>query len=143
MSTLKIFLIFKGFCHEDVTRHCPTLEATKRKYAPDFHFVEAPDYVFEGWGVDEIKDGDERFIKPVPPDGWLYDDETGTFFSLEMIKDKEISELKQKLSDTDYQAIKYAEGWITDGEYEPIKAQRQEWRDAINALESGEEVSVE
>ena len=57
--------------------------------------------------------------------------------------EEQIAELKQKLSDTDYKAIKYAEGWITDGEYEPIKAQRQEWRDAINALESGEEVSVE
>lgn len=52
--------------------------------------------------------------------------------------EEQIAELKQKLSDTDYQAIKYAEGWITDEEYEPIKMQRQEWRDAINTLESGE-----
>lgn len=49
---------------------------------------------------------------------------------------KEIAELKQKLSDTDYQAIKYAEGWITEEDYAPIKAERQEWRNEINRLQS-------
>ena len=36
---------------------------------------------------------------------------------------------------TDYQAIKYAEGQLTEEEYAPIKAQRQAWRDEINLLE--------
>jgi hypothetical protein len=49
---------------------------------------------------------------------------------------KEIAELKQKLKDTDYQAIKYAEGWITEEDYAPIKAERQEWRNEINRLQS-------
>lgn len=43
--------------------------------------------------------------------------------------------LKQKLKNTDYQAIKYAEGLLTEEEYAPIKAQRQAWRNEINALE--------
>ena len=47
----------------------------------------------------------------------------------------EIKELKQKLADTDYQAIKYAEGATSAEEYAPIKAIRQEWRDRINELE--------
>ena len=47
----------------------------------------------------------------------------------------EIAELKQKLADTDYNAIKYAEGWIDSEEYAPIKAERQAWRDKINELE--------
>lgn len=47
----------------------------------------------------------------------------------------EIAELKQKLADTDYNAIKYAEGWINSEEYAPIKAERQAWRDRINELE--------
>lgn len=46
-----------------------------------------------------------------------------------------IAELKSKLSKTDYQAIKYAEGQLTEEEYAPIKAQRQLWRDEINQLE--------
>ena len=49
--------------------------------------------------------------------------------------EQQILDLKQMLNDTDYQAIKYAEGWLTDEEYAPIKAQRQEWRDEINRLE--------
>lgn len=46
-----------------------------------------------------------------------------------------IFELKQQLSNTDYQAIKYAEGMLTEEEYTSIKAQRQAWRDEINELE--------
>ena len=51
-----------------------------------------------------------------------------------------IYELKRKLSDTDYQAIKYAEGQISEEEYAPIKQQRQAWRDRINELEASLEV---
>jgi hypothetical protein len=54
----------------------------------------------------------------------------------ELTPEMQIAELKQKLSDTDYQAIKYAEGWLSEEEYTPIKAQRQLWRDEINKLES-------
>ena len=49
---------------------------------------------------------------------------------------KEISELKKKLFDTDYKAIKYSEGWLTDEEYAEVKAQREEWRKRINELEA-------
>lgn len=48
---------------------------------------------------------------------------------------REINELKRKLSDTDYKAIKYSEGLLTDKEYAEVKAQRQAWRDEINRLE--------
>ena len=50
--------------------------------------------------------------------------------------DAEIAELKGMLAETDYKAIKYAEGWITSAEYEETKAQRQAWRDRINELEA-------
>lgn len=48
---------------------------------------------------------------------------------------KRISDLKKALFETDYQAIKYSEGLISDEDYAPIKAQRQAWRDEINELE--------
>lgn len=48
---------------------------------------------------------------------------------------REINELKKKLFDTDYKAIKYSEGLLTDKEYAEVKAQRQAWRDEINRLE--------
>ena len=47
-----------------------------------------------------------------------------------------IEMLKSELASTDYKAIKYAEGWLTEEEYAPIKASRQAIRDEINALES-------
>ena len=50
-------------------------------------------------------------------------------------RNKEISELKAKLAQTDYQAIKFAEGWITAEDYAPTKALRNSWRTRINELE--------
>ena len=47
-----------------------------------------------------------------------------------------IIELKSNLRSTDYLAIKYAEGQLTAEEYATTKAQRQAWRDEINALEA-------
>lgn len=47
----------------------------------------------------------------------------------------EINALKQLLSNTDYEAIKYAEGQISKTEYAELKAKRQSWRDRINELE--------
>ena len=47
----------------------------------------------------------------------------------------EITQLKKQLSDTDYKAIKYAEGQISESEYAPVKAERQGYRDRINELE--------
>ena len=59
------------------------------------------------------------------------------FYKLEKTPElAEIEELKTKLQDTDYQAIKYAEGQISEEEYAPIKAERQAWRNKINELEA-------
>lgn len=48
-----------------------------------------------------------------------------------------IIELKQLLANTDYKAIKYAEGLISAEDYAETKAQRQKWREEINNLEGG------
>lgn len=47
-----------------------------------------------------------------------------------------ISELKTLLNESDYKAIKYAEGLISEAEYEPIKSERQKYREEINRLEA-------
>lgn len=52
---------------------------------------------------------------------------------LKSINDR-IYNLKALLNSTDYKAIKYAEGLITESDYAPIKAQRQAYRDEINEL---------
>ena len=47
----------------------------------------------------------------------------------------EITQLKKALSDTDYKAIKYAEGQISEEEYAPDKLQRAYWRQRINLIQ--------
>lgn len=47
----------------------------------------------------------------------------------------EIDDLKRQLFESDYKAIKYAEGWISEEDYADIKAERQALRDRINELE--------
>ena len=53
------------------------------KYPSDCLFVEAPDFVFEGWGYRTEDDngnvifGINRFIKPIPSEGYAYDPYTG------------------------------------------------------------------
>lgn len=77
---MKVFRIFQSLCHWDATPQHPTLNSAEGLYAPDIVFVEAPDYVREGWDYDETAEGDARFIEPTPPEGWLYDRKTGTFY---------------------------------------------------------------
>lgn len=56
-------------------------------------------------------------------------------FTEKELAQKEIGKLKSLLSGTDYQAIKFAEGLISEADYAPIREQRQAWRDQINDLE--------
>ena len=74
------------------------------------------------------------------PDNWLERDMTEN--ELDILKHdllnsakETISTLKEQLSATDYKAIKYAEGWISEDDYAPVKALRQALRERINMLE--------
>ena len=55
--------------------------------------------------------------------------------SAEVSVEAQMNELKEKLRETDYKAIKYAEGLISEEDYATIKAERQGWRDEINLLQ--------
>ena len=52
------------------------------------------------------------------------------------LAEREIETLKRNLTDTDYQAIKFAEGAILSSEYAYIKQQREDWRYRINYLQA-------
>lgn len=45
-----------------------------------------------------------------------------------------VTRLREQLAATDYEAIKYAEGWFTEEEYAPIKAERESLRQQIRLL---------
>ena len=46
-----------------------------------------------------------------------------------------IAQLKKLLADSDYKAIKYAEGLISASDYASIKMEREMWRKEINEKE--------
>lgn len=54
----------------------------------------------------------------------------------DQVKAQTIYRLKMQLSATDYAVIKIAEGAATAEEYAELIAQRQQWRQEINALEA-------
>lgn len=47
-----------------------------------------------------------------------------------------IRECKRLLRESDYKAIKYAEGELSEEEYIPTRIERKEWRDTINSCEA-------
>lgn len=59
---MKIFQIINNECYWDATAQFPTVESTEGRFPPADLFVEAPDYVQEGWGYVNGK-----FIEPEPP----------------------------------------------------------------------------
>ena len=91
-----------------------------------------------GWDIENnyipISDTQQSDIN-----GWTYRKELCPMKTEEdLLKDQyriEIQQLKKQLSDTDYKAIKYAEGQISEEEYASVRAERQGYRDRINYLE--------
>lgn len=108
---MKVFQVIGGFCHWDATAVFPTAEATVGRFPPTDLFVDAPDYVFEGWGYDPSRE--DPFVKPETPDGWVYDDATGTFYregdTPPMTDGERIAALEEALAQTDEAAIELFE----------------------------------
>ena len=91
-----------------------------------------------GWDIENnfiaISDTQQSDIN-----GWTYRKDVCPMKTEEdLLKDEyriEIQQLKKLLSESDYKAIKYAEGQISEEEYSEIKSERQGYRDRINYLE--------
>ncbi len=47
-----------------------------------------------------------------------------------------INALHQMLTNSDYKAIKFAEGSLSEAEFASARTQRQAWRDELNQLEA-------
>ena len=120
----------KGYLMADkiLVKHHPAISKNLGKY----HYV--VDKVYPNGGKDMRKVWD---IQPTEARE-AYDEyeEIQVYipYTQKELAKREINELKQKLRDTDYQAIKYAEGRLSAQEYEPMGAQREQWRIRINEL---------
>jgi hypothetical protein len=79
--------------------------------------------------IEPLEDGTRQFqIKQIPQ-------KTEDEKLIEQYQ-SEIVELKKYLSDTDYKAIKFAEGELPEEAYREVKSQRHDARVRINELES-------
>ena len=79
--------------------------------------------------IEPLEDGTRQFqIKQIPQ-------KTEDEKLIEQYQ-SEIVELKKYLSDTDYKAIKFAEGELPESDYQEVKSQRHDARARINELES-------
>lgn len=58
------------------------------------------------------------------------------FNAMQKVQMRRINELKHYLNSTDYQAIKFSDGAISEEEYAPIREQRKAARAEINAIEA-------
>ena len=94
------------------------------KMYPDGHlgsFTKSPELAYKfGWFDNSIPEED---LEVSDINGWTYRKDKCPHKTQEMIDREnaiqEISQLKKALSDTDYKAIKYAEGILTEEEYAP------------------------
>ena len=96
------------------------------------------DAEFDDDGNIIIEAFDETVEVEVPVMGMVYRDATPeeeAQLHVEIPVEEQIEQLKTQLSMTDYKAIKFAEGWLTEEEYAPIKAEREAIREQIRALE--------
>lgn len=95
---MKIFQIKDNFCHWDATKKFPTLQSLEGRFPADVLFVEAPDNVREGWGY-----LNGEFIQPTPPEGWAYDEGTGTFYPIdEVAPSQQPTDMEIMRADLDY-----------------------------------------
>ena len=124
---------------------CPWADAPENtifyeKMYEDGHlgsFTESAEMAYKfGWYENRISKDD---VKQSDVNGWTYRKEVCPMKSDQdkqvELWNREIFELKEELQRTDYKALKYAEGVLTDEEYQQTGIQRQAWRRRINELE--------
>lgn len=137
---MKIFQIKQNIVHYDMSHLYSSIEVARSKYPATTQIVEAPDYVFEGWGFNPNEEGDNRFIKPTAPEGWEYDDTTGTFYNPGLLIENKIANLRTQISLTDPKVLECYEctclGIELPYNMEKLHAERKELRDKITELEA-------
>ncbi len=100
------------------------------------HYETIKEYENGGKDVKWVVDVAGQEAKPETP---IYEDiQVYIPYTEDELKELRIAELKQRLANTDYKAIKFAEGLISVEDYAETKAQRESWRAEINELEGGE-----
>ena len=121
----------RGYLSDDklFLKHHPAISGSTGK----FHYVVSKTYANGGkemkkvWDIEPIK-AQEAYDE--------YEDiKVYIPYTEKELAEIEIKQLKDKLHETDYQAIKYAEGELSFEQYQSMKNQRKQWIERINYLE--------
>ena len=124
----------KGYLKDDtITIHIEAVEGREEQG----HYETIAEYHNGGKDVEWIVDVEG--IEPVEEHDESEDIQVYIPYTEEELKRRDINtkinDYKQKLADTDYEAIKYAEGWFTDEEYKEMREKRAGYRLEINKLQ--------
>lgn len=112
---MKIVQIIGNIVWWDASSVVSSLDDARDKFAPDLVFVEAPDEVREGWGYNPEAEGENRFLRPLAPAGYVYDEKTGTIVPEDKRTDKKrlterIASLRAALDEAEAQLSALKEG---------------------------------
>ena len=102
---MKLFQIRHGQTFHEFTEF-ETLEDARAHFAPNIQIEEAPDYVFPGWRFDPSKEGDARFLQPVPGEGQAYNPETGEIWIPEEVRILERTRLHEATTNDTMEAYR-------------------------------------
>lgn len=103
---MKLFDVVYGEIHTEYTGEYANAEEASKHFAPDIVFVDAPDWVFPGFGFDPSRSGDDRFIEPTTDTpGWVYDGH-GTFWNPEQTRINERRDLHAATTNDTLQALR-------------------------------------
>lgn len=125
----------KGYLKKDVIE---TDIPEQEEVVEEWHYEAIKEYPNGGKILEKVIDVEGKPYIPAHTEReeiWVYIPYTVEELA-KIAAEREIAELKAKLRDTDYQAIKYAEGAMSLVEYAETKALRQAWRERINVLEA-------
>lgn len=109
-------------------------EKAKAEYPDAIHITQTESEWQESIaGNYEYRDG--KLQAPLPPTQEELD-----AIEYARLQAAELAELKQLLSDTDYNVTKFIEGVLTAEQYDPMKKARAEWRATYNAIETAKDL---
>lgn len=103
---MKLFQIDGKYVGYEYTGKYGSLSEARKHYAPNIRIEEAPDFVFPGWGFDDSKEGDARYIQPTPGDGQAYNPETGEIWIPEEFRMSERKRLHSETTDDTMEAYR-------------------------------------
>ena len=103
---MKLFQIDGKYVGYEYTGKYGSLSEARKHYASNIRIEEAPDFVFPGWGFDDSKEGDARYIQPVPGDGQAYNPDTGEIWDPEEFRMSERKRLHSETTDDTMEAYR-------------------------------------